>query len=248
MTRNPRAIDRLRTRQPWVTTTLWIGLLVAGGVGLLAAGWERKLSSTFLRGVGGGLLTVSVVVGWALRRTDEQSITLATMVTLSRGAALAVFAGVVAVGVPFRLLPWLPAGLFALAAGLDPVDGAIARATDSVSALGGRLDTEIDGLTVLLGTVAVVAGDLVPAVFLLVGLARYAFVVGIRCRQRWGLPVYDLPPSQLRRVLGGLSMATIWMALLPIVEPAVSRPVALVVVVPFVLNFGRDWLAVSGRR
>lgn len=230
----------------WAAALGWVGLLVAVGGGLLAV--DRALPARFFAGVTGGLILVAVVVGWSIRRTGGRSITLATVVTLVRGASLAAFSGVLAIGVPFDPLPWLPAGLFALAAGLDPVDGAIARRTDAVSDLGGRLDTEMDGLTVLLGTVGVVAGGLVPAVFLLVGLARYAFVVGIWLRRRRGRPVGELPPSRLRRVLGGLAMATIWLALLPVVDPTVSRPVALAVFVPFLLNFGRDWLSVSGRR
>lgn len=240
--------DRSTGWRQWSATTLWIGLLVAGAVGALIVGWESDLSAQFLWGVAGGLLTVSAVVGWLIRRTNDQPITLATILTLSRGAALAVFAGFLAVGLPTGAGEWLPAVLFALAAGLDAVDGRLARATDSVSELGGRLDTEMDGLTVLFGTIFVVIADLVPAVFLIVGLARYLFVFGIWLRERRELPVYDLPPSQLRRVLGGVAMATIWLALLPAVGPAISRPVALVVLVPFIGNFSRDWLAVSGRR
>jgi CDP-diacylglycerol--glycerol-3-phosphate 3-phosphatidyltransferase len=235
--------------QQWSATTLWICLLVAGALGFLAVGWEMGPQPLFLLGVTGGLLAVSTIVGWLISRTaDGQPITLATMITLSRGAALAVFSGFLVVGPPTGPFEWIPAMLFALAAGLDFVDGRIARATDSVSELGARLDTEIDGLTVLLGTLYVVTTDLVPAVFLLVGVARYVFVLGIAVRNRLGLAVEALPPSQLRRVLGGLAMGSIWLALLPISGPAVSRLVAIVVLVPFLVNFSRDWLAVSGRR
>jgi|AntDeeMetagen681_2_1112603.scaffolds.fasta_scaffold00080_34 CDP-diacylglycerol--glycerol-3-phosphate 3-phosphatidyltransferase len=239
-------LDRSAGWQRWPTPLLGIGLLVVASVWLLQVRLGPGLSPAFLTGVAGGLVTVSVPVGWAVSRTDEP-ITLATAVTLGRGAALAVFAGFVAAGLPAGRVAWLPAVLFAIAAGLDTVDGAIARATDSVSELGARLDTEMDGLTVLLGTVLIVAADLVAPVFLLVGLARYLFVFGCWLRRRRGRPVGDLPPSQLRRVLGGLAMATIWLALLPVTGPSVTRPVAVVVLLPFVLNFSRDWLAVSGR-
>ena len=240
-------IGRPAAWQRWGPTLLWIALLAAATVWMLQLHWIPELSPPFLGGVAGGLLTVSITVGWIRNRVDGE-ITLATAVTLGRGVALAVFAGFLTAGLPAGRGAWLPAVLFALAAGLDTVDGAIARATDSVSELGGRLDTEMDGLTVLIGTLAVVGADLVPVGFLLVGLARYLFVAGIWLRQRRSLPVYDLPPSQLRRVLGGLAMATIWLALLPVIEPSVAHPVAIAVLVPFVLNFSRDWLAVSGRR
>lgn len=234
--------------QRWSTTTLWIGLLVGAAAGLLIVGWERVPSSRFLAGVAGGLVAVSVTVGRPISRATGQPVTLATAVTLSRGAALAVFAGFLPVGLPTGRFAWLPAVLFALAAGVDFVDGRIARRMDSVTELGDRLDTEMDGLTVLFGTVFVVTVDLVPAVFLLVGVARYLFVAGIWLRKRRGLPVKPLPPSQLRRLLGGLAMGAIWLALLPVPGATVSRLVALAVFVPFVLNFCRDWLAVSGRR
>jgi len=239
--------DRWGGWQRWSASTLWIGLLVGTAVGVLTVGWETQPSPPFLLGVGGGLVAVLAAVGWPISQADGQSITAATVVTLSRGAALAVLAGFLAVGLPASQGVWLPAVLFGLAAGLDAVDGLIARATNSVSELGGRLDTEMDGLTVLFGTIFVVTADLVPIVFLVVGVARYLFVAGIWLRNRRGLPVEGLPPSQLRRVLGGLAMATIWLALLPVSGPAVSRPVALAVSVPFVLNFCRDRLAVSGQ-
>ena len=239
--------DRSAGWQRWSTPLLGIGLLVVAAVWLLRARWVPGLSPVFLAGVAGGLVTVSAPVGWAVSRADEP-ITLATAITLARGAALAVFAGFLATGLPTGRAAWLPAVLFAIAAGLDTVDGAVARATDSVSELGGRLDTEMDGLTVLFGTIVIVTAGLAPTIFLLVGFARYLFVFGIWLRRQRGLSVDDLPPSQLRRVLGGLAMVTIWLVLLPVTGPSVSRSIAIIVSIPFVLNFSRDWLAVSGRR
>ena len=226
-------------------TTLWLGLLVGVTVTLLAVGLRAVPSGRFLAGVAGGLAVVAAVATRPIGRTDSR-LTLATTLTLGRGAALAVLAGFLLVGA--APVEWLPAALFAVAAGLDAVDGAVARATDAVTDLGARLDTEMDGLTVLLGSLLLVSKGLAPAVFLGVGLARYGFVAGIRLRQRRGLPVFDLPPSRLRRLLGGLAMSTIWVALLPVVDATLSRPLSLVVLVPFLGNFGRDWLAVSGRR
>jgi phosphatidylglycerophosphate synthase len=63
----------------------------------------------------------------------------------------------------------------------DLVDGRLARATDTVSELGARLDAEADALLILVMS-AVVAADLGWWVLGL-GLARYAF-----------LPVFRLPP------------------------------------------------------
>lgn len=235
-------------RPQWSVTTLWIAVLVSGTVGLVWARLDGGVSMLFLAGVAGGFVAVSGVVGWLVRSVDDQPLTLATAVTLARGIALAVFAGFLVAGISDGSLAWAPAVLFAVAAGLDAVDGWIARSTDSVSAFGARLDTEVDALTVLLGTLCVVRETLVPAVFVVVGVARYLFVFGIWLRRRRRQPVEALPPSQLRRVLGGLAMGTIWLALLPAVPVLISRPLAVAVLVPFVINFSRDWLAVSGRR
>lgn len=237
---------RSTDRTPWSVSTLWVAILVGSALAFSWVWMNTEIASEFLVGVVGGFVAVSGVVGWLVWSVDDQPLTLATAITLVRGVALAVFVGVLAGGVPGGSMAWLPAVLFAIAAGLDAVDGWIARATDSVSTFGARLDTEMDGLTVLSGTLVVVVEALVPAVFLIVGVARYLFVFGIWLRKRRERPVAALPPSQLRRVLGGLAMATIWVALLPVVSATISRPVALVVLVPFVLNFTRDWLAVSG--
>ena len=223
---------------------LWLGLLVGLVVVLLAVDLRAIPSGRFLVGVAGGLVVVAAVATRSI--APGSRLTLATTLTLGRGAALAVLAGFLRVGA--APVDWLPAALFAVAAGLDAVDGAVARATDTVTDLGARLDTEMDSLTVLLGSLLIVSKGLAPTVFLSVGLARYAFVAGIRLRQWRGLPVFDLPPSQLRRLLGGLAMTTIWIALLPVTDATITRPLSLAVLVPFLGNFARDWLAVSGRR
>jgi len=231
----------------WSVSTLWVTTLVGVATGVLVS--SNLVDSTrFIGGVSVGLLVVSGVVGLLLRRVEDGSITLPTVLTLARAAALVVFAGFLSTGLPAGPLAWVPAILFGIAAAGDAIDGALARATDSVSALGGRLDTEIDGLTVLFGTLVVVAIGRVPTVFLIVGFARYAFVFGLWRRTRRGLAVYELPPSQLRRLLGGAAMVTIWIALLPVVSTEHSRLLATIVLGPFLINFVGDWLSVSGRR
>lgn len=231
----------------WSVTSLWTAV---GGGSAVGLGWASVAgrSTLFLTGFVAGFVAVSVVVGWLVRSVDDQPLTLATIVTLARGVALAIFTGFLVAGIPDGSLVWAPAVLFAAAAGLDAVDGWIARSADSETAFGARLDMEVDALTVLVGTLLVVRETLVPVVFILVGLARYMFVFGSWLRIQRGQPVAELPPSQLRKLLGGLAMSTIWVALLPVVPISVSRPLALVVLVPFIVNFSRDWLAVSGRR
>jgi CDP-diacylglycerol--glycerol-3-phosphate 3-phosphatidyltransferase len=60
------------------------------------------------------------------------------------------------------------------------------------------------------------------------------------------LPVYDLPPSRVRRPLAALQMLFITVALLPLVPTAVVHPLAAVVVTPSLVVFARDYLVVAG--
>ena len=155
--------------------------------------------------------------------------------------------GFLVVPKPDGAIAWAPGVLFALAAAVDAADGAIARRLDCESKRGERLDVEVDALTVFVGALLAVRYGVAPAVFVLVGLARYLFVAGIKYRRRRGSDVYELDPSDLRRALGGAAMVVIWLALLPVPGASLSRLLAWLVLVPFLLNFTRDWLVVSGR-
>ncbi|WP_331234892.1 CDP-alcohol phosphatidyltransferase family protein [Natronorarus salvus] len=170
----------------------------------------------------------------------------ATLVTLLRGVFVACLAG-------FLLVPWLegplawaPVSLYAAAATLDAVDGALARATDRATVLGARLDTEIDALGVLLAVSLAVGYGQLPLPFLAIGFARYVFVVGSWFRRLRGLPVYDLPSRRIGRTLAGLQMAVLAVALLPVVSPSVATLLATLVAVPFLAGFLRDWLHHAG--
>ena len=59
--------------------------------------------------------------------------------------------------------------------------------------------------------------------------------------------MHELPFSQLRRVLGATMMVLIFIGLVPIVDPQYTRIAAIVFMIPFLINFTRDWLTVSGR-
>ncbi|RAW44772.1 CDP-alcohol phosphatidyltransferase family protein, partial [Halorubrum sp. 48-1-W] len=179
-----------------------------------------------------------------------EPVTAATAVTTLRASALALLGAYLVVD-PAATAGggdgWLAGALFAVAAGGDAVDGAVARATDAVTELGAELDVEVDGATVLVGaTVAVVAGA-APVAFLAVGLARPLFAYGLRRRRRRGLPTHDLRPSRVRRPIGAATMLATWLALSPVPGTGASRLLTAVATVPVVASFVRDWLVASGR-
>lgn len=175
------------------------------------------------------------------------SFTLATAVTVARGGAIAVLAGFLFAS-PAGLVVWVPAILYAAVAGLDAVDGFVARVTGTVTGVGARLDTEIDALGLLVGAAVSITLGMAPAVYLLVGLARYAFVAGLRLRRWLGEPTRELPESRLRRLNAAAQMAVVIVLLAPWPGAAASRTLAIVAMVPFLLVFGRDWLLATGRR
>ncbi|SNR51458.1 CDP-alcohol phosphatidyltransferase family protein [Halorubrum vacuolatum] len=252
MTATVGAAGRTPPWRPYALVTLCGLLVVSGTVGLLATMETVAITGWVGGGVAGSFAALTVVIGWVMAsttpRAGERRITAATWITLCRGWALVVFTGVVALAPTATRIGWIALGLFLAAITLDAVDGAVARRTETETALGARLDTEVDALIVLVGTVATVALGLVPAVFLLVGLARYGFVGGVALRRRRGLPVYDLEASRYRKVTGALIMGTIALGLLPTVDPAVSRAVGWLVTGPILAHFVWDYFGVSGRR
>ncbi|WP_224336960.1 CDP-alcohol phosphatidyltransferase family protein [Haloprofundus halobius] len=252
--RRESALASLRRRLGGFAGVAALSTLFVGGV----LSTTRAVATTT---VGRWFCVAAVVLalelGWTARhlgrnrRTGEALFTrlgAGTLVTLGRGVLLAWVAAFVVVDWPTSTaLLWIPAVLYGTAAVLDAVDGALARRTDRVTELGASLDLEYDALGVLVAcSVGVVAG-LLPVWYLSVGLARYAFGLGRYLRRRRGAPVHDLPPRVSRRLLAGLQMAFLAVALSPLVGPAVRTTGATVFGGALLLGFARDWLYVSGR-
>lgn len=177
----------------------------------------------------------------------DRRVTLATWVTIARGAIAAALSGFVVVGVPAGNAGWLVPAAFAAAGLLDAVDGYVARVTDTVSPLGERLDTEADGLLVLVGAALVVAEGLVAPWFLAVGLARYAYVAGRLLRRRRGLPAGTDDSRRLNAAVYTGTLVGVWVALFPPTDTPFTAVVLTVVGVAQLLGFGRSWLVVTGR-
>ena len=239
----------LRSVPPWgVATGVSVGVVT---VSVLTLSTVVRLSAEIVFAVG-LLFGVQVVLFYHTNRaarvdSGRQPFTLATLVTVLRGTAIAVLAGFVVVGRPDGNLAWLPALLFGAGALFDGIDGVLARATDAVSAFGSRLDIEVDALVLLVGALVAVRIGAAPVVYVLVGLARYLFVWGVTLRRVRGTPVESLPSRTSRRVLGATQMLVVFVVLTPVLDPTYSRPLAVVAMVPFLLGFCRDWLLVSGR-
>jgi CDP-diacylglycerol--glycerol-3-phosphate 3-phosphatidyltransferase len=174
-----------------------------------------------------------------------RSLGLPNLVTLGRGALLAGLAGFGTLA-PRAEIAWLPAVLYGTACGLDFLDGFLARRTERTTLLGAKLDLAIDTTGFLIAPVVGVLWGQLPVWYLSLSAARYLFKFGCWIRHRLDKPVYDLPPSLLRRPLAGTQMAFITFALVPIVPLSTVRPLAAVVLAASLSVFVRDYLVVAG--
>jgi CDP-diacylglycerol--glycerol-3-phosphate 3-phosphatidyltransferase len=170
----------------------------------------------------------------------------ANWISIGRGALFAYLAGFILLPKADGWVAWLPASFYLVAVLLDYVDGAVARLTGSTSILGEKLDMDMDGLGILIATLVALKLGQVPLAFLLVGLARYLFLGGVWLRKRKGLPVDDLPPRRFRRGLAGAQMGFLATILFPVFTPPATVVAAYFFLIPFVLFFLLDFLAVSG--
>ncbi len=187
--------------------------------------------------------------------TDRLFFTLgaATWITLLRGVAIVGLAGFLPLAVrPDRALPlaiiiWAPGLIYLGVALADLADGFVARRQHRETELGKRLDIETDASGLLVALLVAVSLHRLPSFSLLVGLAYYLFRFGIWWRQRRSLPLRDLQSRPYARIIAGIQMGLVAMALLPIFNPVFTAIAALLVMTPLLVGFVRDWLVVSCR-
>jgi CDP-diacylglycerol--glycerol-3-phosphate 3-phosphatidyltransferase len=240
----------------WFLTGLGTLALLAAAYWLLASGWEAAFAGRWLAGA----LAASLYLLWTFWRHLPHNhplnqpaalyadLGLPNRVTYWRGFLVACTAGFLLTPRPAGslFLLWLPGLLFSFGILPDFVDGLLARLTGRGTRLGEHLDEAVDSLAVLTGTLLVVLWGQVPVWYLLVGLARYLYLAGLWLRRRLGKPIHALPPSLGRRALAGTQMGLLMVLLWPLFSPPGTSLAATLFAVPFLLNFGRDWLYAAG--
>ncbi|MBN2554097.1 MAG: CDP-alcohol phosphatidyltransferase family protein [Spirochaetales bacterium] len=170
----------------------------------------------------------------------------ANILSLLRGTMIAVLAGFLFAPKPTGIIGWLPALLYTLLATLDFFDGYWARRSNTATRMGELLDQEYDALGILVAVILVVQWGHLPPVFLCIGAARYVFAWALAWRTLRGRPVYPLAPSYMRRRLAGFQMGILAVFLWPIARPPGTLLAELIIGVPLLLGFIRDWLQASG--
>jgi phosphatidylglycerophosphate synthase len=204
--------------------------VLARMVGLGGAGW--------FVGIAGGL-TLNVVLARALRRDPSARLGPAGWITLIRATLAVGVAALTAASFERDVAVATLVTLSSIALALDFVDGWVARRTATESALGAKLDGEVDAFLILVLSVEVAPSA--GAWVLAIGLARYAFfAVG------WALPWMRafLPRRDWRKMVTASQGVALVIAASGVAPSAVSRVLLAVALAMLVESFGRDvwWL------
>jgi CDP-diacylglycerol--glycerol-3-phosphate 3-phosphatidyltransferase len=236
-------------------TILAAGSLAAWAAGLWVLRGELPSTQAWAWGVASAI-TLAYVLAFSLRHLrlnhrpgENQPLHVlgpGNTLTLLRGTLIGLLAGFLLLPRPDGWLGWAPAALYSLVDVGDFLDGYLARATHTATRLGERLDIEFDALGLLIASALAVHWRVMPPAFLLVGVARYAYLLGLWWEQRRGRAIRPLPESDLRRPIAGVMMVFGSVLLWPIVPPAAARAAGWVIGLPFLAGFSRDYLVVSG--
>lgn len=175
----------------------------------------------------------------------------ANWITLARGGLIAVLAGCVLQPWAHRYgdsgcAGWLPGVVYLTAVAGDALDGYVARATARQTRLGALLDTRIDALGILVACLVAIGQGRLPFYYLSAGLAYYLLGLAVRVRKKTGRPCADVRPRRGAKVMAGIQMVFLGVALLPLFPPQLIHIAAVVVLIPFLLGFFLDWQAVRG--
>jgi phosphatidylglycerophosphate synthase len=203
---------------------------LARTVGVGGAGW--------LVGLAGGL-TLNAALARALMRDPSARLGPAGWVTVIRATLVVGVAALTAASFERAVALATLVTLASVALALDFVDGWIARRTATESALGARLDGEVDAF--LIFALSVEVAPSAGAWVLAIGLARYAFLAA-----GWTLSWMraPLPRRDWRKTVAASQGVALVIAATQVVPSTVSRVLLAVALGMLVESFGRDvwWL------
>lgn len=203
---------------------------LAWTVGLGWAGW--------VVGVACGVV-IDVALGRGVLRYHCDRLGPATWVTLGRATLAVGVAALTADSFSRTGSVTVLVTLASVALALDWLDGWIARRTGSASALGARLDGEVDAFLILV--LSVYAARSVGAWVLAIGAARYVFFAA-----GWLLPWMraPLPARYWRKVVTATQGIVLTIAAADILPPALTQVAVVAALAMLAESFGRDgwWL------
>lgn len=239
-------------RRQWLITALvWVAIWLTF-YSLLRHDWPDSNRWLILSGV---VLAYNMWVLWrnlpANHRLDETRLLLTlgpgNQLTLVRGLCIGLLAGFLFGPWPPGATAWLLVLLYTITDIADYFDGFLARRADHVTALGGVLDMEFDGLGTLVVILLAVSFGQLPWWYLGLGLARYLFILGLWLRRRLDRPIYEMTASAHRRVFAGVQMGFLSVVLWPILPREMAVIAGTLFAAATGLGFLRDWMVVSGQ-
>ncbi len=205
------------------------GLALAASVALPSVFWV--LSAFFVASIMSGAGLVN--------RYPHSSLGLCNTTTLLRAAFVAFLFGTLFF--TGEVSGWLVFAVGALAFALDGLDGWLARRSGLQSDFGAQFDMETDAALGAVLVLWVILSETVPAYVLILGFARYAFVMA-----GWVWPKLrqELPPSLRRKAICVVQIATLVLLVFPLTPDGVLVPLALTASAALCYSFGADirWL------
>lgn len=239
-------------RRQWLYVAVIYAATLGAGYWLMQRVWPATDAVQWLALALATMAVQMIVLWWALRFNHHPDgdalfpdLGVANGMTLTRGLLTCLMAGFLFGPNPMGWLAWAPALLYMTERVIDFFDGFVARYTSRETKLGTILDMEFDGLGILIAVGLAIQYEHLPIWYLILGLGRQLFVLGIWIRQRLNWPVRDLPPSDHRRLIAGFQTGFISIILWPVWTTEVAMFAAWLFAAPLIFSFGRDWLAVS---
>jgi phosphatidylglycerophosphate synthase len=208
--------------------------VVSATAGLDAVGWITGLVT--------GSAAAALLVA-ARARSDQPAIHPADWVTLTRALLITGVAGLVAdsFGRPVPITALVTLSAVALA--LDAVDGQVARRTGTVTAVGARIDGEVDAFLILL--LSIVVSQDYGSWVLAIGAARYAFLLA-----GWLIPwlAAPLPPRYWGKVVAAVTGIVLIVAASGLLDPLTGTIAVAAALLLLAESFGRNviWLYRTG--
>ncbi|MBL3673932.1 CDP-alcohol phosphatidyltransferase family protein [Paracoccus sp. KCTC 42845] len=136
---------------------------------------------------------------------------------------------------------WTVALVAGIGLAMDGLDGFLARRSGLVSAFGARFDMEVDAALALVLALHVIAGTVVGAEVLVLGLIRYVFVLA-----SWVLPWLQgaLPVRRWRKAICVIQIAALIVLQTPLLSPGQGIVLARIAALLLVGSFAVDirWL------
>jgi phosphatidylglycerophosphate synthase len=213
-----------------------LGALTAAGLAVFLQEWLRTTPIQPLVGIA----VFSTMIGITLVTMRDHHpfphFGAANWVTMLRGVLVALAASLI-VEPATAPVAWTVVGLTATVAGLDGVDGYLARRARMNSVFGARFDMETDAFFMLVLSLVVWRHDKAGSWVIAIGLMRYAFVMA-----GWVMPWLARPLRSTRRgkAVAVGQFAALGVALLPVVPAPASTIAPAVALAALVWSFTID--------